>query len=105
MKGASKVDEVLEAFNVMIEDWNMMQQTSGDVGAEWAERFEKHFYEFSKQLKDWINLLQPRPMTLEEIENLPEMKKMLEILPEPLHLNLIIELEEIIEDIETHRYD
>ena len=99
------MNKVIEIYRFMIDDWNMMQHTSGDEGAEWAERFERHFYEFSRELRVWINQLKPRPMSVEEVEELPEMKKILECLPEPLHLNVTIELEEIIENIEAQRYD
>ena len=35
-----------EHFETAMEAWSMMQKTSGDEGAEWAERFERYFYDF-----------------------------------------------------------
>lgn len=40
-----------EHFVTAMEAWSMMQKTSGDEGAEWAERFERYFYEFIDELK------------------------------------------------------
>ena len=31
-----------EYFETAMEAWDMMQKTSGDEGAEWAERFERY---------------------------------------------------------------
>ena len=50
-----------EYFETAMEAWDMMQKTSGDEGAEWAERFERYFYEFIDELKKWWKTLQPKP--------------------------------------------
>jgi hypothetical protein len=97
--------KVFELYSVVMEDWSMMQKTAGDEGADWAERFEMNFYLFIDELKEWINQLDNRPKSVEEAEELPEIKQIIDNLPGPLYLNFSIELEEIIENIETNRYD
>ena len=57
-----------EYFETAMEAWDMMQKTSGDEGADWAERFERYFYEFIDELKKWWKTLQPKPTTIEEAE-------------------------------------
>ncbi|MBE4910156.1 hypothetical protein IMZ08_19135 [Bacillus luteolus] len=89
----------------MLKDWEMMGKTAGDEGADWAERFERNFYLYIAKLKEWIDLLEPRPKRIEEAEEIPEIKEMMNELPGPLHLNFINELEEIIEHIESKRFD
>ena len=54
-----------EYFETAMEAWGMMQKTSGDEGAEWAERFERYFYEFIDELKKWWETLQPKPTNIE----------------------------------------
>lgn len=94
-----------ENFKTAMEAWDMMQQTSGDEGAEWAERFERYFYEFINDLKKWWETLQPKPTKIEEAEELPEIKKWMEQIPEPVQLNFLTELEEIMDGIDSKRYD
>ena len=92
-------------FKTVMEDWEMMSKTFDDEGADWAERFEHHFYLFIDELKKWFNTLENRPSTVEEAEELPEIKELLEKLPGPLQLNFLTELEEIVDHIETQRFD
>lgn len=94
-----------EYFETAMEAWDMMQKTAGDEGAEWAERFERYFYEFINELKEWWETLNPKPKSIEEAEEIPEIKKWMEQIPDPVQLNFIIELEEIIDGIETQRFD
>jgi hypothetical protein len=88
-----------------LEDWKMMQHTVGDEGAEWAERFERHFYEFIDELKKWVNIQTPRPKTLEDAEEMEMIKEIKTLLPTPLLLNVITELEAIIDKEEQSRFD
>jgi len=94
-----------EYFETAMEAWDMMQKTSGDEGAEWAERFERYFYEFIDELKKWWKTLQPKPTTIEEAEGLPEIQKWMERIPAPLQLNFLTELEDILDGIDTVRFD
>lgn len=98
--------EVLrEALKTTLEDWKMMQVTEGDEGAEWAERFELHFYEFIEEFEWWFKQLDPQPQSLDELESIDEVKKIQSLLPDPLQLNFSIEMEEIIDGRETTRVD
>ncbi|WML26750.1 hypothetical protein [Neobacillus sp. OS1-33] len=94
-----------EYFETAMEAWSMMQKTSGDEGTEWAERFERYFYEFIDELKKWWETLQPKPSSIEEAEELPEIKKWMEQIPAPVQLNFLTELEDILEGFETERFD
>lgn len=97
-----KIDEY---FETAMEAWSMMQKTSGDEGAEWAERFERYFYEFIDELKIWWATLNPKPTNIEDAEELPEIKKWLNQIPAPVQLNLLIELEEMMDGLNTERFD
>jgi hypothetical protein len=98
-------EQVRDALDTALEDWDMMQETSGDEGAEWAERFERHFYDFIEVLQSWFNGLENIPKDLDEAEAMPQIKEITDRLPDPLQLNLTIELENIIDGISTSRYD
>ncbi|MEH6995678.1 hypothetical protein V7075_23765 [Neobacillus drentensis] len=94
-----------EHFETAMEAWSMMQKTSGDEGAEWAERFERYFYEFIDELKTWWTTLESKPTNINEAEQLPEIKKWMEQIPAPVQLNFLTELEDILDGIETERFD
>jgi uncharacterized protein with von Willebrand factor type A (vWA) domain len=94
-----------EYFETAMEAWSMMQKTSGDEGAEWAERFERYFYEFIDELKKWWATLHPKPTNLDEAEELPEIKKWMEQIPAPVQLNFLTELEDILDGFDTERFD
>jgi hypothetical protein len=98
-------EQVIKALNTALEDWEMMQKTSDDEGAEWAERFERHFYDFTEVLELWVNGLDQTPKDIDEAEAMPEVKEIIARLPDPLQLNLTIELENILDGISTSRYD
>lgn len=98
-------NNVREALQIALDDWQMMQQTSGDEGAEWAERFERHFYEFIDEFKKWYHQLKDKPGTLEDAEELQEVKEIEALLPTPLHLNFMTELDLIVDGIERTRFD
>jgi hypothetical protein len=97
-----KIDEY---FETAMEAWSMMQKTSDDEGAEWAERFERYFYEFIDELKKWWTTLDPKPKDIEEAEQLPEIKKWMEQIPAPVQLNFLTELEDIVDGVDTVRFD
>lgn len=99
------ISRVTKKFDVALLDWDMMTKTSGDEGADVAERFEMHFYEFIDELKTWFLNLQQPPTTLEEAEKLDEIKSIIERLPAPLLLNFYNELELILEGKDQVRYD
>jgi hypothetical protein len=94
-----------EYFETAMEAWNMMQKTTGDEGAEWAERFERYFYEFIDELKKWWETLDSKPTNIQDAEELPEIKKWMEQIPAPVQLNFLTELEDIVDGIDTVRFD
>ncbi|WP_458413314.1 hypothetical protein ACNQFZ_21515 [Schinkia sp. CFF1] len=91
------MNTVVKKLEIALEDWDMMSKTLGDEGADWAERFELDFYEFIDEVKVWYQNLDQPPVTIEEAENLEEIKEIMERLPAPLELNFYNELELIIE--------
>ncbi|MBM6617935.1 hypothetical protein [Bacillus suaedaesalsae] len=97
-----KIDDY---FETAIEAWSMMQKTSDDEGAEWAERFERYFYEFIDELKKWWLTLDSKPTSIEELEELPEIRKWMQQIPDPVQLNFITELEDLVDGLETERFD
>jgi hypothetical protein len=99
------MNRMTETFETAMEAWDMMQKTAGDEGAEWAERFERYFYEFIEELKKWWETLDPKPSNMEEAEALPEIKKWMEKIPDPVQLNFLTELEDIIDGLDTVRFD
>lgn len=98
-------EKVKELFLIAMKDWEMMGKTVGDEGAEWAERFEHHFYDFSDGLREWMYKWDKLPETIEEAFEIEEIKWFLERTPDPLLLNFEIEVEEIIEKRVLTRYD
>lgn len=97
--------QIDEYFEIAMEAWDMMQKTFGDEGAEWAERFERYFYEFIDELKKWWKTLESQPTTIEEAEELPDIKKWMDKIPAPVQLNFLTELEDIIDGLDTVRFD
>ncbi|HHW37279.1 MAG TPA: hypothetical protein GXX18_08605 [Bacillales bacterium] len=99
------INRVTKKLEDALLDWDMMMKSSGDEGADNAERFEMHFYEFIDELKVWFKSLQQPPITMKEAEDLSEIKDIMERLPAPLELNFYNELELIVEGIDQVRYD
>ncbi|AOM82906.1 hypothetical protein [Salisediminibacterium beveridgei] len=99
------MDCVHNTLNQALEDWSMMQKTDGDEGADWAETFELHFYEFIDDFKKWYESLPEKPQTVEKLEEMSEVKEIQDKLPGPLQLNFTMEMEEIVDGLSTTRYD
>lgn len=98
-------NHVIKKLEVALEDWEMMAKASEDENEDSAERFEMHFYEFIDELKVWYQHLEEPPASIEEAENLTEIKEIAERLPAPLELNFLTELELIIEGKDQVRFD
>ncbi|WP_221564762.1 hypothetical protein [Alkalihalobacillus sp. TS-13] len=96
---------VKEKLDIALEDWEEMQKTTGDEGAEWAERFERHFYEMIEAVKYWYHSLETKPANYEKFESMAEMEEIQEQLPGPLQLNFITELEDIYDGLEKKSSD
>ncbi|MED4224727.1 hypothetical protein [Neobacillus cucumis] len=99
------INRVKEKLETALEDWRLMEISLEDEAEECAERFERHFYEFIDELKVWFQHLEQPPSSIEEAENLIEIKELMERLPTPLDLNFLTELELIIDGEDQVRYD
>ncbi|UOE92008.1 hypothetical protein [Alkalihalobacillus sp. LMS39] len=97
--------KVQTALEKALIDWDMMQKTNDEDSEEVAERFEKHFYEFIDEVKEWYQSLQLKPQDIIEAEEMAEVIIIQGQLPGPLQLNFLTELEFIIEGIERTRFD
>jgi hypothetical protein len=98
-------DKVTEKFNVMLNNWDRMQKLSGDEGAEAAEAFERYYYICIEEIKSWYKSLDVKPQSFESFEQMPEINTLYEKIPGPLHINLMTDLEEIFDGIESKRFD
>jgi hypothetical protein len=108
LQGKGKItlyEEVIKTLQEVLDDWDMMQTTTGDEGAEWAEVFERHFYIFIDALKKWMDHLEHPPENIDEAEKMPEIKSIEEKLPAPLQLNFMTELEMIVEGEDLSEFD
>jgi flagellin-specific chaperone FliS len=99
------INRVKKILETTLEDWEMMMKASENESEECAERFEMHFYEFIDELKVWYEHLEQPPSSIEEAENINEIREIIERLPAPLELNFLTELELIIEGEERVRFD
>ncbi|SDL93941.1 hypothetical protein [Bacillus sp. OK048] len=99
------INRVLEKLETALEDWELMKRASENETEDCAERFEMHFYDFIDELKIWFQHLEHAPSTIEEAENLIEIKEIIERLPAPLELNFLTELELIVEGEDQVRFD
>ncbi|ADH99536.1 hypothetical protein [Salisediminibacterium selenitireducens] len=97
--------EVLDKLETALYNWEMMQKTEGDEGADWAERFEMHFYEFTEAFEAWYQSLTDKPDSSEDLLEREEVKSIQERLPGPLQLNFEMEIEEMVDGLETFRFD
>ena len=97
--------EVMDKLETALSDWAMMQKTEGDEGADWAERFEMHFYEFTEAFEVWYQSLSDKPDSSEDLLEREEVKSIQERLPGPLQLNFEMEIEEMVDGLETFRFD
>ncbi|WP_417900293.1 hypothetical protein ABN702_08615 [Bacillus haimaensis] len=98
-------DKVMETLKQALDDWKMMQQTEGEEGAEWAEKFERDFYLFIDEFERWFTTLPKRPIQQEEAESLDLVITIQDLLPGPLLLNFLNELERIMDGESTQWFD
>ncbi|MGG2198495.1 MULTISPECIES: hypothetical protein [Paenibacillus] len=101
----AKVEQTLEAA---LKNWKSMAGSENDEAESTADEFEASFYKFIDAVREWVYGLDQRPQTLEELAELPLIKHILDLLPEPLHLNFETEAELILEHksrIDEDKYD
>ncbi|WP_180232920.1 hypothetical protein [Bacillus sp. AFS055030] len=56
-------------------------------------------------MKKWWETLDPKPTNIEEAQELPEVKKWMQQIPDPVQLNFLTELEDILDGFDTVRFD
>ncbi|NEW04805.1 hypothetical protein GK047_02075 [Paenibacillus sp. SYP-B3998] len=100
--------KVEEALEVTLRNWNMMSGSGQSEAESTADEFESSFYQFIDAVREWVNALDQRPQTLDELLKLTLIKHILNKLPAPLHLNFETEAELILEHtsrIDDEKYD
>ncbi|WP_078380419.1 hypothetical protein [Sutcliffiella halmapala] len=97
--------QVRESLQVTLEDWSWMQKLDGDDGAAWAEKFEQDFYTFIDTFEKWFVNLETKPVQLDEAESLKLVVDIQELLPGPLQLNFLTELERIVDGETSEWFD
>jgi hypothetical protein len=101
-------DKVTESLNTMLENWRLMQSSDMDSAGDDADRFERSFYEFIDEFREWFTTLENKPTVLDDALAMPEVEAITDQLPAPLLLNFETELELILEGItrdEDEKYD
>lgn len=90
------MDKQIEAkLQTTINNWELMLNPKED---SLSDEFMTSFYELTGAFRQWVNLLNPRPTTLEELLQLSLTKQILSQLPSDLHLNFTTEAELIVEN-------
>ncbi|SFL95004.1 hypothetical protein SAMN03159341_112122 [Paenibacillus sp. 1_12] len=100
--------KIEQALAAVIRNWKSMAASKSEEAESSADQFEASFYVWIETVRDWVYELEQRPQTLEEAMELPVMKEILEVLPEPLLLNFETEVELILEKtirIDDEKYD
>lgn len=95
--------KIEQALAVVVRNWQSMAASESEEAESTADQFEASFYIWIETVRDWVYELKQPPQTLEEAMELPIIKEILEVLPEPLLLNFETEVELILEN--THRID
>ena len=99
---------VKKALDTALANWAAMSKASQEEAEGTADGFEASFYAFVDTFREWVNRLEPRPQTMEQLLALPEVSELTERLPAPLYLNFETEAELILEHVirdEEDKYD
>ncbi|WNC16090.1 hypothetical protein [Brevibacillus brevis] len=97
-----------KALETVLASWERMKKSHEDDAGDDAEQFEASFYAWIEEVRRWFDRQEPKPATLEEALQLPEIQQSMELLPGELALNVETELELIVEGqtrVEDERYD
>jgi hypothetical protein len=102
-------EQVNEALDTALRNWNAMSNSSYDEAEGSADQFESSFYTFIDAVRLWANTdLKPMPQTVEQFLALPIVFAIFDKLPAPLHLNFETEAELIVDQIiriDDEKYD
>ncbi|TLS37553.1 hypothetical protein [Pseudalkalibacillus caeni] len=90
-----------DALEQVLSDWRLME-TNLDQNTEVTVNFEENFYMFTNLLKEWMVTLEHPPETLEEAEEIAEIKAIEEKIPVPILVPFLIELDNIILEKQNH---
>jgi len=97
-----------EALQQTISKWTKMGQADMEHSEDAADQFEHSFYAFIDVFREWVNGLDPRPATLEELLDTDTCRDIVDRLPAPLVLNFETEADLIIENtvrVDEDKYD
>jgi hypothetical protein len=97
-----------EALRKTISNWEKMGRSDMEESEDAANQFEHAFYAFIDVFREWVNDLDPRPSTVEELLALDTCREILDRLPGPLILNFETEADLIMENtirIDEDKYD
>ncbi|WP_028549576.1 hypothetical protein [Paenibacillus sp. UNC451MF] len=101
-------EKVTKALDTTLNHWNSMSRSDQDEAEEMANAFEASFYRFIEAVREWVNELESRPQTLDELLEHPFVQEITDQLPVPLYLNFETEAELIVENkirIDDEKYD
>ncbi|WP_159884563.1 hypothetical protein [Paenibacillus puerhi] len=95
-------------LDAALRNWTSMSAADEEEAEGTANEFEASFYQFIDAFRDWVNGLDPRPVTLEELLELPDVQTITDRLPAPLYLNFETEAELIVDRfsrVDDEKYD
>jgi hypothetical protein len=101
-------EKVEQALTTVLRNWKEMSGSGRNDHEATANEFENSFYAFIEAVRVWIHGLEHKPQKLDDAYELPLIKEILAVLPDPLLLNFETEIELILEyknRIEEDKYD
>ncbi|WP_460975551.1 hypothetical protein [Paenibacillus sp. MAH-36] len=108
IKGDHMNPTVKQALQTTIDNWNAMSASRNDEQEAVADQFQSSFYLFIDVFREWVQALEPRPHSIDDLMNLEMVQDILDILPAPLHLNFETEAELIMDNVlrvDEDKYD
>jgi hypothetical protein len=100
--------KINKALDTVLRNWKSMSGAGTNEEESTADQFESSFYSFIDALREWVDGLEQRPNSLDELLDLSMVKEIVDRLPAPLHLNFETEAELIVENkrrIDEDKYD
>jgi hypothetical protein len=108
VKGDHMNPNVEQALQTTINNWNAMSASRNDEQEAVADQFQSSFYLFIDAFREWVQALDPRPQTIEELMDMEMVQDILDHLPAPLHLNFETEADLIMDNVlrvDEEKYD
>ncbi len=91
-------DNLWNAFQIMLDNWNRMLSSEMDQAEEDADQFEASFYQFIDIFREWFFQREEKPQHIDEVLAITEVKDLIEQVPAPLMINVQTELEIMLEE-------